>query len=175
MKKYLVFTFREFLGLDNDYESLLENQDKILLKLNEIEKIELANQSLIICDQQTSYYDYITLKNLLYVLIFLGFIGGGFWLYNADFFSNATLESIKSLGNLSKDLHAIDHKGVLEALKKLNENSVNLSKEEIKLLLEIKNLLLKKGIDENTSLDRPIAEILQPKNGGLVFGDFKDD
>lgn len=82
-------------------------------------------------------------------LIFIGFIGGGFWLYNADFFNNSTLESIKSLNTLSKDLHAIDHKGVLDALKKLNENS---SKEEIKLLLEIKNLLLKKGIDGNTSL-----------------------
>lgn len=175
MKKYLVFTIREFLELDNDYESLLQNQDKIISKLTEIENLELANQSLIICDQQTSYYNYLTLKNLLWVLIFLSFIGGGFWLYNADFFSNATLESIKSLGNLSKDLHAIDHKGVLEALKKLNENSVNLSKEEIKLLLEIKNLLLKKGIDENTNLDRPISEILQPKNGGIVFGDFKDD
>lgn len=156
MKKYFVFTIREFLGLDNDYESLLQNQDQILLKLSELEKLELVNQSLIISDQQTSYYDYLTLKNLLWLLILLGFIGGGFWLYNTDLFNNSILESIKSLGNLSKDLHFIDHKGILDALKKLNENSVNLSKEEIKLLLEIKNLLLKKGIDENPCLDRPI-------------------
>lgn len=40
----------------------------------------------------------------------------------------------------------INHKEILDALKKLNENSVNLSKEEIKLLLEIKNLLLKKEL-----------------------------
>jgi hypothetical protein len=157
---------RGFLGLDNDYESF---QDQILEKLQQLE-----NQGLILEEKQTSYYDYVTLKNLLWVIIFLGFIGGGFWLYNTDLFSNATLESIKELGNLSKDLHSINHKGILEALGKLNENSVNLSKEEIKLLLEIKNLLLKKGIDENKSLDRPLSEILQPKNGGIVFGDFKD-
>ena len=72
-------------------------------------------------------------------------------------------------------MHRIEQKGLLEALKKLNENSVNLSKEEIKLLMEIKNLLLKKGINENSSLNRPLSTILQPKNGGLVFGDFKDD
>ena len=61
--------------------------------------------------------------------------------------------------------------GVLSALKKLNENSVNLSKEEIKLLMEIKNLLLKKGIDENPSLDRPVSDFIQPRVGGrgLVF------
>ena len=72
---------------------------------------------------------------------------------------------------MSKDLHAIDHKRVLDALKKLNENSVNLSKEEIKLLLEIKNLLLKKGINENSSLDKPISDILQPTKGGIVWDD----
>jgi hypothetical protein len=126
---------------------------------------------LILEGKKESYYDYLTLKNALWVLFLLGFIGGGFWLYNADFLNNSTLESIKSLGTLSKDLHAIDHKGVLDALKKLNENSVNLSKEEIKLLLEIKNLLLKKGIDENSSLDRPISEILQPTRGGIVWDD----
>lgn len=165
---------REFLGLDNDYESLLSNQDQILDQLKKIEQLELANQSLIISDQQASYYDYLTLKNALWVLFFLAFFGGGFWLYNADFFNNSTLESIKSLGTLSKDLHAIDHKGVLDALKKLNENSVNLSKEEIKLLLEIKNLLLKKGIDENSSLDKPVSDMLQPKNGGIVWGNYED-
>lgn len=172
MIKYLKFTIREFIGLENDYESLLSNQDQILEKLQQIENLELANQSLIISDQQTSYYDYLTLKNALWVLFFLGFIGSGFWLYNADFFNNSTLESIKSLGTLSKDLHAIDHKGVLDALKKLNENSVNLSKEEIKLLLEIKNLLLKKGIDENQSaaLDTSVNEL----RGSIEWGDFRD-
>ena len=113
----------------------------------------------------------MTLRNLIYFLIFLSFIGGGFWLYNTDFFNNSILESIKSLGELSKDLHKIDQTGILSALKKLNENSVNLSKEEIKLLLEIKNLLLKKGIDENPSLERPVSDFIQPRVGGrgLVF------
>jgi hypothetical protein len=90
-------------------------------------------------------------------------------LYNADFFNNATLESIKDLGSLSKDLHFINHKGILEALERLNENSVNLSKEELKLLLEIKNLLLKKGIDENLSpaLDTPVSTL----SGTIEWGD----
>lgn len=136
--------------------------------MENLENLEVENQ-------QLNLSDYLTLKNLIYFLIFLSFIGGGFWLYNTDFFNNSILESIKSLGELSKDLHKIDQTGVLSALQKLNENSVNLSKEEIKLLLEIKNLLLKKGINENQSLNRPLSEILQPKNGGLVWGDFKDD
>nr|YP_009178774.1 orf172 [Peronospora tabacina]ALJ78440.1 orf172 [Peronospora tabacina]ALJ78487.1 orf172 [Peronospora tabacina] len=172
MIKYIKFVLREFLGLDNDYETLLENQDQIVDQLNKLEKLEIQNQELILESKKESYYDYLTMKNAFWVLLFLGLIGGGFWLYNADFFNNATLESIKSLGNLSKDLHEIDHKGVLDALKKLNENSVNLSKEELKLLLEIKNLLLKKGIDENQSpiLDKPVNEL----RGTIEWGDFKD-
>lgn len=49
---------------------------------------------------------------------------------------------------------------------------MNLSKEEIKLLLEIKNLLLKKGIDENTSpaLDTPVGTL----RGTIEWGDFRD-
>jgi hypothetical protein len=163
---------REFLELDNDFESLLSNQEELLSQLKNIEKLEIQNQELILENKKESYYDYLTMKNVLWMLFFLAFLGGGFWLYNADFFNNNTLESIKSLGTLSKDLHAIDHKGVLDALKKLNENSVNLNKEEIKLLLEIKNLLLKKGIDENPSLDRPISEILQPTRGGIVWDEL---
>lgn len=172
MLKYLKFTIREFIGLENDYESLLSNQDQILDQLKQLKDLEIQNQGLILEEKQANYYDSLTLKNLIWLLVLLGFLGGGFWLYNADFFNNATLESIKSLGNLSKDLHSIDHKGVLDALKKLNENSVNLSKEEIKLLLEIKNLLLKKGIDENQStvLDTPIGEL----SGRIGWGDFRD-
>ena len=142
--KYLKVIIRDFIGLEDNYESLLSNQDKIL---EQLEKLEVNNQ-------QTNYSDYLTLKNLLILLIFLGFIGGGFWLYNTEFFNNSILESIKSLGTLSKDLHQIDQKSILEALKKLNENSVNMSVEEVKLLMEIKNLLLKKGIDENLSLKK---------------------
>ena len=162
--KYIKLTIREFIGLENDYESLLLKQEKILQLLEKLENIEVENQ-------QIHLSDYLTLKNTLYFLILLGFIGGGFWLYNIDFFNNSILESLKSLGELSKDLHKIDQKGVLDALKKLNENSVNLSKEEIKILMEIKNLLLKKGINENQSLDRPISDFLQSRSGGegLVF------
>lgn len=115
----------------------------------------------------------MTLRNTIYFLIFLGFIGSGFWLYNTDFFNTSILESIKSLGELSKDLHKIDKTGILDALKKLNENSVNLSKEEIKLLMEIKNLLLRRGIDENESpfLDRPVRDL----RGTIRWGNFEDN
>ena len=147
--KYIKLSIREFIGLESDYESLLSNQEKIIQSLEKLENLEVENQ-------QSNLSDYLTLRNIIYFLIALSFIGSGFWLYNTDFFNNSILESIKSLGELSKDLHKIDQTGVLSALKKLNENSVNLSKEEIKLLLEIKNLLLKKGIDENQSLNRPI-------------------
>ena len=139
--KYIKLTVREFIGLENDCESILSNQEKILQSLEKLENLEVENQ-------QLNLPDYLTLKNLIYFLIFLSFIGSGFWLYNTDFFNTSILESIKSLGELSKELHKIDQTGVLEALKKLNENSVNLSKEEIKILMEIRNLLLQKGTDE---------------------------
>lgn len=165
--KYIKFTIREFIGLESDYESLLLNQEKILQSLEKLENVEIENQ-------QTHLSDYITLKNTLYFLIFLGFIGGGFWLYNMDFFNNSILESIKSLGELSKDLHKIDQTSILEALKKINEVSVNLSAEEIKILMDIRNLLLKKGIDENQSpvLNKPLSEILKPKRGGIVWDEL---
>ncbi len=156
MLKYIKFTTREFLGLDNDIESLMSNQEQILEKLEKLESQHSDLMSEQKMQKNQGFYDFLTIKNALWVLFFIAFFGGGLWLYNTDFFNNSVLESIKSLGTLSKDLHSIDHKGVLDALKKLNENSVNLSKEEIKLLLEIKNLLLKKGIDENKSLDKPI-------------------
>ena len=99
--KYIKLSIRKFIGLESDYESLLSNQEKILQLLEKLENLEVENQ-------QSNLSDYLTLKNLIYFLIFLSFIGGGFWLYNTDFFNNSILESIKSLGELSKDLHKID-------------------------------------------------------------------
>ena len=163
--KYLKLIFSEFLEFDNDYKSLLSNQDKIF---EQLEKLEINNQ-------QTNYSDYLTLKNLLILLIFLSFIGGGFWLYNTELYNNSVLELIKCLGNLTKDLHQIDQKEILETLKKLNENSVNMSVEKVKLLMEIKNLLLRREIEKNPFLSRPISEIIRPRNGSIVFGDFNDD
>ena len=89
--KYLKFTFREFLGLDNDYENLLSNQDKIFEQLQQLEKSELESQ-------QTNCSDYLNLKKLLVLLILLSFLGDSFWLYNVNFFNNSILESNKSLG-----------------------------------------------------------------------------
>lgn len=164
MFTFIKYTIKEIMGLTNDYESLLSNQDLILQKLEKLEQLEVQNQS-------QSYYDYLTFKNLLYLLIILSLAGGGFWLYSNNIFNNSILDSIKSLGTLSKDLNEIHLKSILEAFNKLNENSVNLSKEEIKLLLQIKNLLLKKGIDENSDLDKPLSDILQPNNGGITWDD----
>jgi hypothetical protein len=67
MKKYLVFTIREFFGLNNDYESLLSNKEELLTQLKNIEKIELENQELILKQKKESYYDYLTLKNLIWL------------------------------------------------------------------------------------------------------------
>nr|YP_009178772.1 orf66 [Peronospora tabacina]ALJ78458.1 orf66 [Peronospora tabacina]ALJ78505.1 orf66 [Peronospora tabacina] len=53
MQKYLIF-IKEFLGLDNDYEALLENQE-----------LNLESES------EKSYSDYLTLKNALLLLLFL--------------------------------------------------------------------------------------------------------
>jgi hypothetical protein len=169
MKKYIIYTIKEYLGLNNDYHLLLEHQEQILDHLQKLEDLQLENQSLIVQTSSSSFYNYLTFKNLLWFLFFLGFIGGSFWFYHTDFLNTSTLESIKDLSILSKNLHHIDHQGILEALKKLNENSVHLSKEEIKLLLEIKNLLLKKGIHQNPNLDRPIH-----LEGTIEWGDFKD-
>lgn len=101
MIKYIKYTIREFIGLKNDYESLLLNQEQILEKLQHLEKLEVMNQ-------QSSYYDYLILKNLMWLFVILGFFGGDFWLYNTDFFNNSVLESIKSLGILSKDLQSLN-------------------------------------------------------------------
>ena len=46
--KYLKLIFSEFLEFDNDYKSLLSNQDKIF---EQLEKLEINNQ-------QTNYSDY---------------------------------------------------------------------------------------------------------------------
>jgi hypothetical protein len=138
MLKYLKFIIRDSLGLNNDYENLLLNQDKILENLKELEnQIKDYQNQQNLEEKEINYIDYISLKNILYVLLFIIIVGSGF-------LSGNTLESFKLLGKLSKNLHVEDIKGLLEALKKLNENTVNLSKEEIKLLLEIKNLLIKK-------------------------------
>ena len=50
-----------------------------------------------------------------------------------------------------------------------------MSVEKVKLLMEIKNLLLRREIEKNPFLSRPISEIIRPRNGSIVFGDFNDD
>jgi hypothetical protein len=117
MIKYIKAALREFIGLENDYESLLSNQEQILNKLQQLEqlekleKLEIQNNELILEKKKESYYDYLTIKNALWVLFFLSLIGGGFWLYNSDLanisniLNNSNLELIKSLETLSKGLH----------------------------------------------------------------------
>jgi hypothetical protein len=153
IKKYMVFFLRDFLGFDEDFEHIISNQSQILEKISHLEKMEIDNANI---NAESSYYNYLTLKNLLYFLIFVGLIGSGVWLYNTDFLNSSILESIKGLGTLSKEFHSINLKTLLEALEKLNENSVNLSKEELKLLNEIRSLILQRGIAGNLNIQRPI-------------------
>jgi hypothetical protein len=47
--------------------------------MDQLKNLEIQNQGLILKGKKESYYDYLTLKNALWVLFFLGFIGGGFW------------------------------------------------------------------------------------------------
>ena len=134
IKKYINIKFRikKFFGLNDNYESLLNDQKMLLKKLQKLKNVEMQ-------EYQSSYLDYLTLINLLYFIIFLSFLGNIFYLYNANIFNNSILESLKSLGSLSIDLQNINQKSILEALSKF---LTNLSKEELKLLMEIKNLLL---------------------------------
>ena len=165
MLNYIKFTIRKFLELDDDYESLLSNQEKIL---DQLKNLEIQNQELILEGKKENYSDYLTLKNALWLLLILVFLGGGFWFFNSDFVNDTMLASLESLGELSKDLHQTNLSVILDSLEKLNESSINVDREKLKLLLEIKNLLLKKGLDENPSLNRPLSGILQPTKGGIV-------
>lgn len=157
MLKYVKKTIITFLGIDTDLESILNNQEEIISSLKSIEKNELLENNAIMENKKENNNNFLTLKNLLWLLFLLGFIGGGFMLFNSGGFNNDLLESIKSLG----DLHKINYQIILDTLSELNKNSLNVSKEEIKILLEIRNLLLKKGIAENKSsiLDKPLNEI----------------
>nr|YP_009178773.1 orf182 [Peronospora tabacina]ALJ78438.1 orf182 [Peronospora tabacina]ALJ78485.1 orf182 [Peronospora tabacina] len=176
MLKYIKLVLRGFLELDNDYESLVEIQDQIIDQLNKLEKLEIQNQELILESKKEnqelileskkenqelileskkenqelildhkkkSYYDYLTLKNAIYLLLFFGFIGGGFWLYNAECVNEMIMEY---------------HKIILSSFKELNANSINLNRQELKLLLEIRKLLLKKGTNENSPPVSPDLE-----------------
>ena len=44
--KYLKFSIREFIGLENAYKSLLSNQNKILQSLEKLENLEIEKQQL---------------------------------------------------------------------------------------------------------------------------------
>ena len=62
--KYIKLTIREFSDLENDYESLLSNQEKIIQSSEKLEnlKIEIQHQNLS---------DYLTLnKYFIYFIVF---------------------------------------------------------------------------------------------------------
>lgn len=170
MKDYIIFGIRNFLGIDEDLTTILNNQEQIIEKLEglEISAKEVVDKTVDI--QKFSYFQYITFANVFYTLLGISFIASGIWLYQTDLFNTDILNSIKDLANLNKDLHQIDNKSILEALNKLQENISTLSIEELKLLLDIKKIVMNKGIAENISLDRPIDLI--PKKGGFVVDDL---
>lgn len=170
MKDYMIFGIRTFLGIEEDLTTILQNQEHIIEKLDGLEIT--AEKALQTTDEvkASNYFQYITFTNAFYTFVGISLIASGIWLYQTDLFNTDILNSIKDLGNLNKDLHQIDNKSILEALNKLQENISTLSVEELKLLLDIKKIVMNKGIAENISLDRPIDLI--PKRGGFVVDDL---
>lgn len=147
--------------------------------MEELKKVELGNQELILEERKNSFYDYMTLKNLLLLLLFLSFIGGGFWLYNSCVFDMFNINSLaselntntKELAKLLTDNQSFSQIKIIEALKVLNENSAKLSEEQLKMLNELLNYtrVIKSVVDPNPQGRQTIDSILQSKNGGLVW------
>ena len=145
-------TIQEFIDVENGYENVITGQEKILQLL---EKLEM--QKADVEAPETHLSDYITAKNIAAFCIFTGLVGLGFYLFfygGEDSLSNSTVELLQSLNQLSKDLRTMDQKGIFDALARLNDSSAPLSKQEIKLLIEIKNILLARGVGEP---GRPLA------------------
>ena len=155
--QYIKLTIREFIGVEADYESFTSGQEKILQSLEKLEKLEKVEKlDVEVEKQQTHLSDYITAKNIAAFCIFTGLVGLGFYLFfygGEDLLSNST-ESLQYLCKLSKDLQTMDQNGIFDALARLNDSSAPLSKQEIKLLIEIKNILLARGVGEP---GRPLA------------------
>lgn len=147
MKKYLVFTIREFLGLSNDYEDIMSSQAEILNKLKDIDQVSLQNQEMILESKETSYYDYITLKNILLVVLVVGLIGGGFAAINSlggntDNINSAVSElnqNIKGLAGVVKDAQGVSFTNLGPLFEKLNTNLADLSTKQLIQLNEILN------------------------------------
>ena len=157
--QYIKLTIREFIGVEADYESFTSGQEKILQSLEKLEKVEKLDVE--VEKQQTHLSDYITAKNIAAFCIFTGLVGLGFYLFyysgggpGPDSLSNSNAELYQSMSQLSKDLQTMDQNGIFDALARLNDSSAPLSKQEIKLLIEIKNILLARGVGEP---GRPLA------------------
>ena len=159
--QYIKLTIREFIGVEADYESFTSGQEKILQLVEKFENVEKLDVE--VEKQQTHLSDYITAKNIAAFCIFTGLVGLGFYLFfygGEDLLSNSTVELLQSLNQLSKDLRTMDQKGIFDALARLNDSSAPLSKQEIKLLIEIKNILLARGVGEP---GRPLALQFHPE------------
>ena len=140
-------TIQEFIDVENGYENVITGQEKILQLL---EKLEM--QKADVEAPETHLSDYITAKNIAAFCIFTGLVGLGFYLFfygGEDSLSNSTLESLQSLGQLSKNLRTINQNNIVGALEKINDPSVYLSKEEIKVLIGMQRMLFKRveGMD----------------------------
>ena len=140
--QYIKLTIREFIGVEADYESFTSGQEKILQSLEKLEKVEKLDVE--VEKQQTHLSDYITAKNIAAFCIFTGLVGLGFYLFfygGEDSLSNSTVELLQSLNQLSKDLRTMDQKGIFDALEKINDQASGLSKEEFKILTEVRDVL----------------------------------
>lgn len=173
MIQYLKLLICSFFDIEQVDPSVPSMHEEILSKITDLEEINKQILEDKIESDKKQDLDNRNLKVLLYIIIALILLSGGIFFYTYYLLNADITEYLKSLGILSKDLHSIDVNVLVETFKKLNQDSVNLNKEEIRLLFEIKNILMKKGLLENTSLNRPLPEIVRPtKTGGIDWNEF---
>ena len=152
----------EIIDGEESGKNFVSTQEKILQLVEKFENVEKLDVE--VEKQQTHLSDYITAKNIAAFCIFTGLVGLGFYLFyysgggpGPDSLSNSNAELYQSMSQLSKDLQTMDQKGILDALKKINEYIGNLSKEEFKILMNVKDILLggKSGTDSHSLLKLP--------------------
>jgi hypothetical protein len=104
MKFLIINTIRSYLGLDSDIDKIMINQEKIIEQLDQLKRLEIEGQ-------KNSFYDYLTLRNILLISIV---IGVGYVFFFTDYGGmGGMLDSFKNMGSLSKDLVHIDNKAII--------------------------------------------------------------
>lgn len=118
----------------------LKNNDDLL---TEVEKndIQSVPKNLENKKQPINYSDYLTVKNTIYCLLFLGLIGGGFWFFNLIPSNDFIIEYFNLLKELSEAYADGDFNTVAKVLSKIHKKSIHLDKHELMILIIIKRVL----------------------------------